>query len=598
MKIQKVVIEGFHNVLRKEYTFGDINYLYGRNGAGKSTVLQAIQLGLLGYVPGSNKTKQGVFSHSNNHTMAVKLILEDNGQIISIQRVWVKSKSSVSETVEVNPSTYDIKQLIADVELPLFNFDEFTHMTANTLKDWFINYLPKTSFKTDWGVQLQSAVSDLPASTVDSSLIQDSVSAISDFGLEGVEEVRQANAYFKNQLSFMKSELQRKTGTIQSLVHYDDYIAVYSEEELKEMIKSTEDEIVRASVAAQLKKRKEELSREAVSLESAESVLESVVPKYEALATSLSEVEEELPKKSAKVSALLAENASLQTIIDSNGICPYTQTSCASISGIRNSYIQKQYVLQKDIESATSDFNELKTRKESIQAELSKCTSQMHSLQHDVRRLQQIRAELESIGTDSSFVDIELLQEQLESYKEMYGKAVANRQYNELNGVIVQDKYRIENAIECLKLWVKLTDVNGLQASGGDCNPFDQLTDHINEVLKKLFENSTATCKFYSDGKSNSFSFGIERDSVYVPYTLLSSGEKCLFVLSMFVGLMNYNNSPLKLILIDDFLDHLDEENFRTVFRILDSQKDIQYIFAGVNEVPEDAEVRLIKIEK
>ena len=127
----------------------------------------------------------------------------------------------------------------------------------------------------------------------------------------------------------------------------------------------------------------------------------------------------------------------------------------------------------------------------------------------------------------------------------------------------------------------------------GDYNPFDLLSDSINRVLTQLFGLDTVV-KFNSENKANSFSFGVERNNVYVPYSLLSSGEKCMFILSMYIGLLEYTKSPLKLILIDDFLDHLDDENFISIFKVLRDNTSNQYIFAGVKSLDIDPSIESI----
>lgn len=595
MKVKKVVIEGFHNVARKEYTFDEINYLFGRNGAGKSTVLQAIQLGLLGYVPGTNKTKQGVFTHANNHMMAIKVVLEDNGNDISIQRIWTKSKASVSESVEINPDGYNIESLIKDIELPLFNFDEFSHMTANTLKDWFINYLPKQTFTTKWDDELKRAVKDLPESMIDSELIHDSVSAIGDFHLDGVEEIRQANTYFKNQLSFMKSELQRKTGTIQSLIHYDDYVAVHTEEELKSLISSTEQSVIQASLMKQSADRAEAIKREAEGLRGARELAEKKQAAYTEASENHKKLQDQKSEKQTQYATLLAEFKSYDNIIKSGGICTFTKKKCEEIASLRDTYLKKQEELSSKMDALTDEMTELDRQITVASCKARNIQSETFTLLNDARRYAQLCEELKKLPDTTTIPDVAELSRELEQYKDYYGKAVANRHYNELSSVVVKDKYRIENTIECLKLWVKLTDVNGLQASG-DYNPFDLLAGNVDSVLQKLFNSDTVRCKFVAEGKANSFSFGVLRDDVYVPYSLLSSGEKCLFVLSMFIGLMEYNKSPLKLILIDDFLDHLDDENFKSIFNVLHDKTDIQFIFAGVKPV-EDSDIHVINID-
>ena len=599
MKLTKIIIEGFHNVRRKTYDFTDMNYLYGKNGAGKSTVLQAIQLGLLGYVPGTNKTKQGVFTHSNNHTMAVKLFLDDNGTPVTIQRIWTRSKSSVTENVEIIPAGYDIDSLIKDVELPLFNFDEFTHLTANNLKDWFINYLPKKTFSTDWSTQLSESVKVLGESIVDDKLLDESVQAIQTFGLEGVDEIRQANTYFKSQLSFMKSELNRKASTLQSLVHYDDYKSEYTEEELSSLINRKEKELIQAHVDKQNRDRAKNLQERlnsSTQFNVDDSVLEAQKAEQKTAGDDLQNCLQDLQEVEREYRELMVEHMSYDKVIKSGGVCSFTQKYCAEISSMRDSYVARQNELQTQMTELNSKISELKSRKSELEAKISKINNDISMLMYERTKYDQLKQELYNVPAFSEEeIDISQVEADLARYKDMYGKAVANRNYNELSEVILRDKYRVENTIECLKIWDKLTGVNGLQSTQ-EYNPFDELSDRINEVLKKLFNSDKVSCKFYSDGKANSFSFGINRDLTYVPYNLLSSGEKCLFVLSMFIGLMNYTKSPLKIILIDDFLDHLDDSNFNNVFQALESNSDIQYVFAGVKK-PEYSKFNIINIE-
>ena len=580
MKITHIIIEGFHNAVRDEYWFEDINYLHGRNGAGKSTILQAIQLGLLGYVPGSNKTKQGVFAHSSNHTMAVKLDL-DNG--VSIQRVWTKSKNSVSESLTVVPEGYDIQSLVADVELPLFNFDEFTHMTANTLKDWFINYLPKQTFTTNWSEVLRDALSDLPEASIEDDLITESVDTIRQFNLSGVEEIRKVNEYFKTMLSFSKKELDKKLSTIQSLIHYDDYEAMYSEDELKFRIKEIENKILQLHLQKQSADKLESITSEINRLNSLKPEIDVLQEEVNRLQSRVTSLEKEITDKRSQYSEQFALAKSYDSIIESNGVCTFTGRKCNEISALVEDYKVKR---QQCIEAAyviSEETDRLFNAKNIDDTDLRNKSGQLYSMKRDVSRLPQLEDDAKSLqDTVSNIIaeDVVTLEASLEKYKEMYGKAVANREYNDLNSAVIADKYRLENEVECLKIWVKLTDVNGLQAQG-DYNPFDILSSSINPVLSKLFD-SKVSCMFYSDGKANSFSFGLNRVGTYIPYTMLSSGEKCMFLLSMFIGLLNYTKSPLKLILIDDFLDHLDDENFDSVLEAIRNMNGIQFIFAGV----------------
>ena len=590
MKVKRVIIEGFHNVSSKIYDFESVNYLHGKNGAGKSTVLQAIQLGLLGYVPGSNKTSKGVFAHANSNTMSIVVILvDDNNNQVSVQRVWNNGKAT---GVTVIPESYSIDQLISDLELPLFNFDEFSHLTANKLKDWFINYLPKQTFTTDWDKELRDSVKDLPSNVVDDSFVRDSVAEISRFGVEGVEEIRQANTYFKNELAFMKKELERKSSTIQSLIHYDDYVELYSEDELKQMIKNTENSIVSNRLALQSRNRISAIQNELNTLEDASDLLKNTREKYSEVEKQWNEAKEQLYALEYDSNNIMLEYRSYDSVVNSQGVCPYTKSLCDEISSLRDSYVSKRQELSAMQDSYSSKISDVRSKVSRLKNTLDKLSTDIRMYEHEVNQYSKLTSELASLDADFTVQDTEALESQLESYKEMYGKAVANRRYSELSEVLLKDKYRIQNSIDCLKLWVKLTDVNGLQASG-DYNPFDLLSDSINRVLTQLFGLDTVV-KFNSENKANSFSFGVERNNVYVPYNLLSSGEKCMFILSMYIGLLEYTKSPLKLILIDDFLDHLDDENFISIFKVLRDNTSNQYIFAGVKSLDIDPSIESI----
>ncbi|MBR4882111.1 MAG: AAA family ATPase, partial [Clostridia bacterium] len=128
MKIKSVQISGMHNVEARTYDFNDIAYLFGRNGAGKSTVMQAIQLAILGYIPGTDKTNTAIFRHANCDMMSVSVEF-DNGQ--KVTRLFKKSGNSVKVTVL--PDNFRPEHILGELELPVFNFNEFASMTANKL---------------------------------------------------------------------------------------------------------------------------------------------------------------------------------------------------------------------------------------------------------------------------------------------------------------------------------------------------------------------------------------------------------------------------------------------------------------------------------
>ena len=156
MKVKKIKIAGMHKVDSKSYDINDnITYFIGQNGSGKSTVLEAIQLALLGYIPGYAKTNESIIKHSSGNILSVEADL-DNG--MKVTRNWLRNGSSVQSTTSEDGKALD--EIMKGVALPVFDFNEFRSMTANKLKDWFITFLPPTDSNINVEQELRSSLGD------------------------------------------------------------------------------------------------------------------------------------------------------------------------------------------------------------------------------------------------------------------------------------------------------------------------------------------------------------------------------------------------------------------------------------------------------
>ena len=158
MRIKSIYIDGLHNASNKTYQFGDIVYIFGNNGAGKSTILQAIQYALLGYIPGTAKnSKEALLRHSPKGYIDVRLVVSYLGEDVTIQR----KVSSAGNKLTTMPDGFDIASIISDIEVPIFNFNEFVGQTANKLKEYFIQHiLPTTNGELDWKQILTESIID------------------------------------------------------------------------------------------------------------------------------------------------------------------------------------------------------------------------------------------------------------------------------------------------------------------------------------------------------------------------------------------------------------------------------------------------------
>ena len=165
-------------------------------------------------------------------------------------------------------------------------------------------------------------------------------------------------------------------------------------------------------------------------------------------------------------------------------------------------------------------------------------------------------------------------------------KLEANAKYYAMVDDLTKDKLISENRLNMIKEWIKSTGANGLQSSLTN-GAFAMLASDMDTYIQSLYGDPTIHTKFILEEKANSFSFGLIRNEKYIAFDLLSSGEKCIFTLAMLLCLIANAKSELKLILVDDLLDHLDDDKIATLFRGLNKITDIQIVLAGVKKYTE-----------
>lgn len=600
MKLKSVKIENMHHVIEKEYAFDDVNYLYGPNGAGKSTALQAVQLALLGYIPGTAKQTSAIFRHARGKFMAVTAVLDSDGAEVSVCRTFSGTENCAKSTVEIIPDGYPIESILSELELPIFNFNEFTGMSANKLKDWFIQFLSSNEEELDWEEELTKALGNkdnTPGIGDIKKDVFDKIEDIGDDGYNGIELVRQLNAYLKTCISFERGSIDRLQSTIQSLVFYDDCLDVDEEtikryaSEIEEFQKLSRELSVYTALKAQKDSIQENLNRMAAQL-SAETYLDdeswkqanqTIVEGNDKL-RDLNEKVNELCRRRAEIST---EITSKRTIINGKGICPFTKSECGSIREL----VDK---LTSECEILENEYFENKTKADELSAEMTNTQRHMDDASRTKRSIENMYTQYQSIATRMeqlvlpdcpTEMTLAEIANEITNLTDKMTKAQANIKFNVMNDTLTKEKYTSELKLSVFKIWENLTSSAGtLQAELSE-KPFRDMEDMMTKHLRNVLSDDVRM-KFYLSDKANSFSFGLERNGKYIPFELLSSGEKCLYTLALMICLTEVSSSPLKLILIDDLLDHLDDDKASKLFESLSNMDGkVQLILAGVKEV-------------
>lgn len=588
MKLSQIKIIGMHKVKEHTYNLENFNYLFGKNGAGKSTVMQAIQLALLGYIPGTDKNKTAIFRHANGPLMEITLHFDDDRYIT---RRFEKTAKDVKSSITSNPDGLDTAAIISELELPILNFSEFVGMTSNKLKDWFINFLPTNGNTVDWNTELTNAITNLTTDFTITSTVADDITA--EYGT-GIDSVRSFNEQCKAKISNLKTDIARMQSTVQELIHYDDCDMSLNEADIEKQIHDFE--LIRDDLIGKSHKLTQNQSIAAI-LESVSVVVGEYSdikdnPEYTALKDKLLSLQNEYADYTSKrreldlsITNLDFENGKMCAVVDKGGICPYSSEICDSIKTVIAEYEPKiadnkkriaeynaaRQELDINIVDTNSEISDINLQIQSIESAYAKYNANISLYDPELAKLSQADIDKERTEVESK---LSQLRQQLVEVR-------ANKKYDSLMATLAQDKIKAELDMEIYKAWEKLTSVNGLQSKLMNA-PFISFALKITKYLKSFYAGSDVSAHFHIGEKANSFSFGLIRDGKYIEFDILSSGEKCLYTLALSLAIVDSSDSELKLLLVDDLLDHLDPENIENCFSTLYNDTSVQTIVAGV----------------
>lgn len=578
MKITTVDIVGMHKISHATIDIKNVMYFYGPNGSGKSTMLQAIQLGLLGYIPGTAKTKTAIFSHANSDKMCVKITFDDNSYVY---REWIKSGADIQYTEDISS---DLNDILKNLSIPVLDINALLDLSANKLKDWFVSFLPKTDSLVDWNYVIGSMVIQDYDPVFMNELLDDAIKS----GCSGVECVRAFNAAMKEKQSVLKADIARLQSTLQSLVYYDDVdmnldidaLQMRKKlllDDIKALIAKREACLANEKALDEINKLKK-LIDITCTLEQFE-YYNTIVDERSSYDVKLSDLENQLSALDNKKLELNMQAASLNH--GDGGVCPYTNEMCqTALDAIRRNdevilNIQKEIF---DIEDKTMS---LKALRDGILQRAKALDTQIQSIRYCYDHLNYMKSTLKDVNEDISTIKawIADTEDKLNDVQDMIGRYLANQKYEELSADLAVEKLNAEQNLDIVKRLIRRTDVNGLQQELMN-RSFTSFAHACSGHVVKFFGDSSMSLQFNLSSKANSFSFGLKTNDTYVPYELLSSGEKCLVILAVLLNISKRNSIPV--LLVDDFLDHLDEDRATKCFDALCEITDTQVIIAGV----------------
>ena len=601
IKLMQITIHGLHG-MHSTFQLADHTFFGGNNGVGKTTVLNAIQWALLGYIPGTDKTNAAIFRHAVGKQMSVSLALLFDGVPVRIDRSMMQSGSRIVTDFEVFPSDYKekIEDVVSRIELPVFNFTEFAGMTANKLKDWFVNYLPKSAVTINWEVEINKAVEDAklpPLSKEQRSVVLNAISIAERNCDHSIDVIRHVNDFIKQKISALTADSKRIASTLQSLVKYDG-----------------DEEISLATAYFDLSQAKDNLA---------------LIRNYDHAVTTNARIDESLNLNFSNMAASFDADIEYQSLVESisawsreyDEVIDVTKRAEDEQHELKLRYSHWKQIVSSDccplfsnincpyipahVARATGKIAELSDRIVELATVSSEGHDKSESIRRNILQAQQRRDDIRRKYderdrliknkqplpdiSDLEIIDPDFWSNEIDRLNRLIGQLENASLFDSLQ----HDKFVVDSELAAYKVLEKLTGVNGLQTSIG--NPFDDLIIGMAPDLKKLMPYGSVVPEFILQEKSNSFSFGILRGDGYIPYDMLSSGEKTLYCIALIAALVRLDKD-IHLIMIDDVLDHVDALNAQRIMDWAEDVADIQFILAGAHCWRDTADMLIHKV--
>ena len=127
MKINKLTLTNFKSFTEKEFTFGDVNLISGRNGSGKTTIKEAIFFCLYNKTPLGSSPDTSKYVKNGEDICVVELELEIEGKNYLVKRQR-SSKTTVLRLLDGSQSEEDAVVTQRDMESILPPFDLFQNV--------------------------------------------------------------------------------------------------------------------------------------------------------------------------------------------------------------------------------------------------------------------------------------------------------------------------------------------------------------------------------------------------------------------------------------------------------------------------------------
>ena len=593
----KLKIENYKTHQMKVLPLEKLNFLNGKSGSGKSSVIESLYFLLLGEIPGVGKRPEDLLKASPGNYINVAL-KNDNSRVYERK---VEKGSNPKLFIEGKQES----ELDFQVDKELLNFYNYLDMSPKEKNEYLMNLLGGNT--EICGSDLLGVSHTIPTSDSDKELLKticslkgnyqtvmdDAVKLLEDERKIGKKRLKEAeNAYTsvtdtrsfydlsENQLKEKKQEL---TAQIEKRIDLEKKLSEtarsgeMAEANLQKKRKLTED----------LKKYESSYKEKGTALknlkyiENLDADLLSEEHKIQDLQKNITTMEEERATIIQKGQLIKQSNEKMEKNIlilsKDDKSCPLNpnvkcstnfQGEIQKMNEDLKKLMTERNTMVSTYKNLTAKFDALKLEMESHKAVLKSLEKskfeniEYKNLSESTKQLQNLlkstKAELESIPSTTGDNNLELitlraerdlllrnikaLQEEVEAGDKILTKSALQQEWTR---TITLQKASL-TFIESFLSTIKSEGKNFISKK------IEHLSAQIKEELKGLSFNGTFS--FKEDSKS--ISIGVERNGQFIDYAMLSKGEKLLFAVAIMTAFYKENkNSTFKVLVIDNVLD-------------------------------------------